>query len=351
MAGLAWLKPVVPSRGLASYGAAVPEKSEKKYDVVGIGNAIVDVIAQQDDEFIDRFGLTKGSMELIDADRAVELYDAMTVLTETSGGSAGNTITGVASFGGAASFIGKVADDHLGTVFANDSSAQGVEFGVVPATEGEPTGRSMIVVTPDAERTMNTFLGAATTLYRSDIPEDIVANSSILYCEGYIWDIDVTKDAIRHAIEISKAAGNRISFTLSDSFCVDRHFDEWHELLNGEIDILFGNEEELMSLTRAATHAEAIEAVRGRCEILCATKGAAGSMIITADETIEVPAVPVETVVDTTGAGDQYAAGVLYGISRGMSLFDSGMLGSKAAAEVIAHLGPRPAIALSDLLD
>ncbi|MEM7092465.1 MAG: adenosine kinase [Actinomycetota bacterium] len=325
--------------------------SATQYDVVGIGNAIVDVIAQQGDEFIERFDLTKGSMSLIDADRAVELYDAMNVLTETSGGSAGNTMTGVASFGGSASFIGKVADDHLGTVFAEDSAAQGVQFGVAPSAEGEPTGRSMIVVTPDAERTMNTFLGAATTLYRTDIPEDVVANAGILYCEGYIWDIDVTKDAIRHAIAISKAAGNKISFTLSDSFCVDRHFDEWHQLLDGEIDILFGNEEELLALTKASSHDEAIEAVRGRCEILCATMGENGSVIVTADETIQIPVVPVDDVVDTTGAGDQYAAGVLFGLARGMGLAESGMLGSKAAAEVIAHLGPRPEIALSELLD
>lgn len=329
----------------------MPAVSSNSYDVVGIGNAIVDVIAQQDDAFIDSYGLTKGAMVLIDADRAVQLYDAMDVMTETSGGSAGNTMTGVASFGGSASFIGKVADDHLGGVFATDSRAQGVGFDVAPGSDGEPTGRSMIVVTPDAERTMNTFLGAATTLYRSDIPEDVVANSNVLYCEGYIWDVDVTKDAIRHAIAISKAAGNRISFTLSDSFCVDRHFDEWHELLDNDIDILFGNEDELMALTKAATHAEAIEAVRGRCEILCATLGPAGSLIVTADETIEVPAVQVPKVVDTTGAGDQFAAGFLFGISRGYSLYDSGMLGSAAAAEVIAHLGPRPAVPLTTLLD
>ena len=328
----------------------MPAVSANSYDVVGIGNAIVDVLAQQDDAFIDQHGLTKGAMVLIDGDRAVELYDAMDVSAETSGGSAGNTMTGVASFGGSASFIGKVADDHLGTVFAQDSAAQGVHFGVAPSTEGDPTGRSMIIVTPDAERTMNTFLGAATTLYRSDIPEDIVANSKVLYCEGYIWDIDVTKDAIRHAMQISKAAGNRISFTLSDSFCVERHFDEWHELLDGDIDILFGNEEELMTLTRAESHAEAIEAVRGRCEILCATLGPQGSLIVTADETIEVPAVQVEHVVDTTGAGDQYAAGFLFGLSRGFSLYDAGHLGSAAAAEVISHLGPRPEVALSGLL-
>lgn len=320
------------------------------YDVVGIGNAIVDVISKQADEFIDRFGLTKGAMVLIDAERAVELYDAMDVMTETSGGSAGNTMIGVASFGGTASFIGKVAADDLGRVFGDDSEASGVSFVVEPGHDGAPTGRSMVIVTPDAERTMNTFLGAATTLYRSDIPENVVAASKFLFCEGYIWDIDVTKDAIRHAIAIAKDAGRKISFTLSDSFCVDRHFDEWHELLDNDIDLLFGNEEELMTLTKADTHAEAIEMVRGRCEVLCATKGSEGSLIITADQTVEIPAIPVRQVVDTTGAGDQYAAGVIYGLTHGLDLFDSGLLGSKAAAEVISHMGARPMRPLRDFL-
>jgi sugar/nucleoside kinase (ribokinase family) len=267
-----------------------------------------------------------------------------------SGGSAGNTMAGVASFGGSAAFIGKVAQDHLGTVFAQDCTANGVDFDVVPGDGGEPTGRSMIIVTPDAERTMNTFLGAATTLYQSDMPEAVIAASNVLYCEGYIWDVDVTKEAIRHAIQIAQQAGNRISFTLSDSFCVDRHFDEWHTLLDNDIDILFGNEDELMTLTKESTHEAAIEAVRGRCEILCATIGPAGSLIVTADETIEVPAVQVDKVVDTTGAGDQYAAGFLYGVSQGMGLYEAGMLGSAAAAEVISHMGARPAMALSELL-
>jgi len=329
------------------YCAAVADIA---YDVVGIGNAIVDVISQQGDDFIDEYALTKGAMVLIDAERAVELYEAMDVMTETSGGSAGNTLIGVASFGGRASFIGKVADDELGQVFGQDAAASGVSFTVEPATEGEPTGRSMVIVTPDAERTMNTFLGAATTLYRSDIPDDVVAASKYLYCEGYIWDIDVTKDAIRHAIAVAQGAGRKISFTLSDSFCVDRHFDEWHALLDNDIDVLFGNEEELLALTKADTFDAAVAAVRGRCEILCATKGAGGSLIVTADEIVEIPVVPVENVVDTTGAGDQYAAGVLYGLSQGMSFFDVGMLGSKAAAEVISHMGARPERPLSDFL-
>ena len=289
-------------------------------------------------------------MVLIDADRALELYEAMDVMTEVAGGSAANTMVGVASFGGSASFIGKVADDGLGRTFKSDCEASGVGFDVAPGGEGDPTGRSMIIVTPDAERTLNTYLGAATTLYTADIPEATAASSKYLYCEGYIWDVDVTKEAIRHAIAIGQAAGSKISFTLSDSFCVDRHFDEWHELLDGPMDLLFGNEEELMSLTRASTYADAIEAVRGRAEIVCATLGAKGSLIVTADETIEIPAIEVDNLVDTTGAGDQYAAGVLYGLTHGLSLYDSGLLGAKAAAEVISHMGARPLQPLSDFL-
>ncbi len=338
---------MLSTRQSYGYGAAV---ADLDFDVVGIGNAIVDVISQQDDGFIETYGLTKGAMVLIDAERAVELYDAMDVMTETSGGSAGNTMAGVASFGGTSSFIGKVADDDLGRVFRAACEDNGVQFTVDPGDGVEPTGRSMVVVTPDAERTMNTFLGAATTLYRSDIPDSVVAASKFLYCEGYIWDVDVTKDAIRHAITVSQAADRKISFTLSDSFCVDRHFDEWHHLVDNDIDLLFGNEEELMTLTKAKNHAEAIEMVRGRCDILCATKGPEGSLIVTADETIEVPAVQVASVVDTTGAGDQYAAGVIYGLTHGLSMYDAGMLGSRAAAEVISHMGARPQRALSELL-
>jgi len=338
---------MLSTRQAYGYGAAVAELT---YDVVGIGNAIVDVISQQDDEFIDTHQLTKGAMVLIDAERAVELYEAMDVMAESSGGSAGNTMAGIASLGGRTSFIGKVADDALGSVFAADSVATGIDFDVPPGTGGDPTGRSMVIVTPDAERTMNTFLGAATTLYTSDIPEAAVASSRYLYCEGYIWDVDVTKEAISHAMGITKAARGKISFTLSDSFCVERHFDEWHQLLDNDIDLLFANEDELLALTKAENIDAAIDAVRGRCEILCATLGEKGSLIVTADETIEVAVVPVENVVDTTGAGDQYAAGVLYGLTHGMSLARSGALGSAAAAEVISHMGARPHRQLSELL-
>jgi len=317
---------------------------------MGIGNAIVDVMSKEDDDFISTMELTKGAMVLIDDDRAIELYGAMSDTTEASGGSAANTMAGIASFGGQAGFIGKVHDDHLGQVFRSDMQATGVRFDVAPATEGPRTGRSMIVVTPDAQRTMNTSLGAATTLYPEDIDTAAVAASSVLFCEGYIWDVDVTKQAIRVAIDAAKAAGRRVSFTLSDTFCITRHFDEWHELLDGSIDILFGNTDELATLTGTDDFDAGIEAIRGRAEIACITRSELGSLILTADETIEVPAVPVDSVVDTTGAGDQYAAGVLFGITSGRSLAEAGRLGSAAAAEVISHLGARPLVPLSSFL-
>ncbi len=321
-----------------------------QYDCSGIGNAIVDVHAQHDEAFLESFSLVKGSMELVDERRAVELYEAMNVSAESSGGSAANTMAGIASFGGSAALLGKVADDHLGRVYAAESESTGIAFPVAPGTGGEPTARSMIVVTPDAERTMSTYLGAATTLYDHEIDEAVVANSQVLYCEGYIWDIDVTKTAIRHAIAIAKANDRRISFTLSDSFCVERHFDEWQQLVDDEIDVLFGNEEELASLTGLSDFGAAVEATRGRVEILCATRGSEGSLIVTADETFTIPAVPVADVVDTTGAGDQYAAGVLYGLTHGMDLAACGRLGSIAASEVISHMGARPNRPLSELL-
>lgn len=319
-------------------------------EIVGIGNAIVDVISTETDDFVDRFGLVKGSMELIDAERATALYDSMAIVAETSGGSACNTMAGVGSFGAGAAFIGKVGDDQLGRVFREDSANAGVVFEVAPSHEGKPTGRSMIVVTPDGERTMSTFLGAATTLYPKDVDLSMIANASVLYCEGYIWDINVTKNTIRQALSKAKASKTAVSFTLSDSFCVERHFDEWHYLVDNDIDILFGNEQELMTLTKTSTLEAAIEAVRGRCPILAATRSERGSIIVTSDETIEVEAVAVDEIVDTTGAGDQYAAGFLYGYSQGFELAACGRLGSLAAAEVIGHMGARPSISLQSLV-
>jgi len=316
---------------------------------MGIGNAIVDVLSEEDDAFLERFGLVKGSMELIDNDRAEELYAAMSGTTEAAGGSVANTMAGIASLGGAAGFIGKVRDDVLGDAFRADMKEVGVAFDVASAIEGPGSGRSMIMVTPDAQRTMNTSLGAATTLYPTDIDTAAVASSSVLFCEGYIWDIDITKEAIRVAIAAAKEAGQKVSFTLSDGFCVERHHAEWVELLDNDIDILFGNADELAVLTGHDDFEAAAAAVRGRCEIACLTRSAEGSIILTEDERIEVPAVDIDTLIDTTGAGDQYAAGFLYGYTAGLGLETAGHLGSLAAAEVISHMGARPLVPLDEL--
>lgn len=330
--------------------AADSTASDTRFQVVGIGNAIVDVISQEDEAFITDHGLEKGAMSLIDADRAVELYDKMTDPSQASGGSGANTLAGVASFGGSAAFIGKVRDDELGQAFRDDIRGIGVAFDVPAADEGLPTGRSMIVVTPDAERTMNTALGAATTLYPADIDPELVQASQVLYCEGYIWDVDVTKEAIRTAIAAAKEAGRKVSFTLSDGFCVERHHADWLELLDGPIDILFGNTDELAILTGTDDVMAGLESIRGKAEIIAITRGAAGSIIVTADETIEVPAEPVAEVVDTTGAGDLYAAGFLYGVTSGADLATAGRYGSIAAAEVISHVGARPLVSLASLI-
>ncbi|MGI9623418.1 MAG: adenosine kinase [Acidimicrobiales bacterium] len=320
-----------------------------QYDVVGIGNAIVDVISQESEEFVVAQDLNKGAMTLIDDQRAVELYAAMSPAIETSGGSAANTVSGIASFGGSVAFIGKVRNDQLGAVFEHDIRAVGVDFEQLPGRDGLPTGRSLIVVTPDAARTMNTFLGISSLLHPDDIDVDMVRQARVLYCEGYIWDVDITKAAIRKAVDECKAAGNQVSFTLSDSFCVERHHSEWLELAAGPIDILFGNEEEISTLYRTDDLDAAIAAVRQDVPIGCITRGPAGSVIVTADDTIVVEAEPVDEVVDTTGAGDLYASGFLYGHCNGVDLETCGRLASIAAAEVISHVGARSATPLDRL--
>ena len=246
--------------------------SAPKYDVVGIGNAIVDVISRESEAFISEHGLIRGAMTLVEADRSTALYSAMSPAIETSGGSVANTMAGVASFGGRAGFIGKVRDDQLGAVFAHDIRAVGVDFDVKPAAVGPPTARCLIVVTPDAARTMNTFLGISGYLDPDDIDVELVQAASILFCEGYIWDMPITKQAIRKAIDANRAAGRKVSFTLSDTFCVERHFDEWHELLDGSIDILFGNEAELAVLFQNDNFDVAVEKVQGLCEVACLTR-------------------------------------------------------------------------------
>lgn len=321
-----------------------------RFDVVGIGNALVDVIAHASDQFLHDHDLIKGRMDLVDTDRAVGLYRALGSAVEMSGGSAANTMCGVASFGGSAAYVGKVTDDELGAVFGHDLLAVGVQFRPGEHRNEVPTGRCIIVVTPDAERTMNTYLGASSLLAVSDLDDDSIAGGKVLYMEGYLYDRDEAKAAFRHAAGVAHDAGRMVSLTLSDSFCVDRHRDDFLSLVSDEVDLLFGNESELVALYETETFEQAIAELRRHCQLAAVTVGANGSVIVTADELIQVPAVPVRKVIDTTGAGDLYAAGFLHGLTRGQPLAECGRLGSLAAAEVISHVGPRPLVELRTLV-
>lgn len=323
--------------------------TDTQYAVVGMGNAIVDVIAHVDDEFVSTHGLERGAMRLIDADEVTNLYAAMPPGIESSGGSAANTIAGIADLGGEVAYIGKVRDDQLGEVFAHDMRAAGVDYDVPPAAEGDPTARCLIVVTPDAQRTLNTFLGISRMLSPEDVDEAVVAAADILYCEGYLWDVEVAKAAIRHGMDVAHRAGRRTALALSDSFCVDRHREEFRDLVDNRVDILFANELEICSLYEVDSFDEALARVRGACEIACLTRSEKGSVVVSGDELHVVEAHPVEKVVDTTGAGDMYAAGFLWGLSEGHDLATCGRLGSMAAAEVISHLGARPEASLREL--
>lgn len=320
-----------------------------QFDVVGIGNAIVDVLSHCDDAFLEAEGLPKGSMTLIELDQAAELYSRMGPAVEMSGGAVANSMVGAASFGSRAAYIGKVRDDELGAIFAHDIRAAGVRFDVPAAPEGPETARSHILVTPDAHRTMSTYLGAAVELGPEDVDRDLVAASGILYLEGYLWDKPRAKDAFRVAMASAHAAGRRVSLTLSDSFCVERHLAEFRGLVDNEVDLLFANEEEIFALTDTRDLSAAIGAVRGRSEIVVVTRSEHGSVVVTADDTVEVPAHPVEQLVDTTGAGDLFAAGFLHGLATGASLAECATLGALAAAEVISHLGARPQTDLASL--
>ena len=318
-------------------------------DVVGIGNAIVDVIAQAEDAFLARQGLTKGSMQLIDAARAEALYAAMGAALEMSGGSAGNTMAGIASLGGAGAYIGKVSNDELGRVFSHDMRAIGVRFDTAPLTAGPPTARSLILVTPDAQRTMNTFLGACVELGPEDIEPKLIASAQVTYLEGYLFDPPRAKAAFQKAAELAHAAGRKVSLTLSDAFCVGRYRAEFRALIEGHIDILFANEAEITSLYETSHFDEALKAVRGHCEVAALTRSEHGSVVVTREETQAIPAQRIDQLVDTTGAGDLYAAGFLYGLTHGRDLVSSGRLGSLAAAEVIGHYGARPETSLKEL--
>jgi len=325
--------------------------TEQSLDVVCIGNAIVDVISHADDAFLDRHDMVKGSMQLIEGDVALALYDDMPPAIEASGGSAANTAAGIASFGGKVGFIGKVADDELGQVFTHDIRATGVQYSPPPAPADHATARCLILVTPDAQRTMNTFLGVSGLIGPADIDAELVARAKVVYCEGYLWDLPDAKAALLAGMDAARSAGGKVSFTLSDSFCVDRHRGEFVDLAENHVDILFGNEAEICSLYETDSFEEAAARVAGHCEIACLTRSEKGSVIITSDGArISVPAAPAD-LVDTTGAGDLYASGFLYGYTNGLDLEASGRLASLAAAEVISHVGARPAVDLTTFLD
>ena len=324
--------------------------SEPELDVVAVGSAIVDVLAHAEDSFLEQQGLVKGTMALIDAERAESLYSQLGPAVEVSGGAAANTVAGVASFGARAGFVGKVRDDQLGAVFAHDIRAAGVRYETPFAADGPATARCLVIITPDAQRTMNTYLGAAVGLGASDINADFVASAAVTFLEGYLWDPPEAIDALRVAVSAASGAGRAVAFTLSDPFCVERHRDEFLELCADDVDLLFANEAEAMAMFKTDSLDVAVDELRQLCSTVVVTRGAEGSVVVTGESVVKVPVAPVDAVVDTTGAGDLYAAGFLYGFVRGMSPERCGELGSLAAAEVISHVGARPHVALSTLL-
>ena len=320
-----------------------------EFDVVGIGNAIVDILAHTDDAFLEAHDLTKGAMTLIDAEQATRLYGAMGPAVEISGGSAANTMTGIAALGGKAAFIGKVRDDQLGEVFAHDIKAAGVAFMTPPALEGLPTARSMILVTPDAQRTMNTFLGVAGALTKADINEPAIKAAHITYLEGYLWDAPEAKEAFRLAVQVAQGAGRQVALTLSDAFCVERFRAEFRALAS-DVDILFANEAELMSLYEVEDFDAGLQHIRATGTLAALTRSEKGSVIVRGDEIHVIDAEPDVKLVDTTGAGDQFAAGFLAGLAQNRPLAECGRMGSIAAAEVISHFGARPEADLKALV-
>jgi sugar/nucleoside kinase (ribokinase family) len=328
--------------------------SQPQYGLITIGNALVDVLSKTDDDYIAQqkaeAGMEKGSMNLVDAKRALALYDDMVDPTEMSGGSAGNTMACFASFGGKGAYIGKVADDALGMTFASDLKNMGVTYQTESLSGGASTGRCMILVTPDGERTMNTYLGAAVELTPNDIPEDLISDAQVTYLEGYLFDPPKAMEAFVKAARIAHEAGRRVALTLSDSFCVDRHREAFKDLVAHHVDILFANEHELQALYETETLEKALSIVKGQCAISATTLSERGSIIINSGSRTDVPAEPNIKVMDSTGAGDAYAAGFLYGFTENMSMAECGRLGSIAAAEVIKQMGPRPAIKLANLV-
>ena len=324
--------------------------TQASIDVVGIGNAIVDVIAHAEDAFLAQEALVKGTMTLVDAARAEALYRMMGPAIEASGGSAGNTMAGIASLGGKGAYIGKVRDDFLGQVFRHDITAIGVRFDTQAATSGPGTARCLILVTPDGQRTMNTYLGACVDLGPADIDPDVIAAAQITYLEGYLFDPPKAQEAFRRAAAIAHAAGRKVALSLSDPFCVGRHRADFRDLVDGHIDILFANEAEICSLYETDDFVAAAAAVRGHVAIAALTRSAEGSVILALGAEHRIDPAPVARVVDTTGAGDLYASGFLYGLTRDLPLPTCGEIGSLCAAEIISHFGARPEVKLSELV-
>jgi sugar/nucleoside kinase (ribokinase family) len=331
-----------------SFGSLLMASS--RFDVLGIGNAIVDVLARTDDDFLARQKMRKGTMQLIDEAQAARIYDAMGPAVEVSGGSAANTIVGAASLGARGAFIGKIKDDELGRVFAHDIRAAGVAFATPPASAGPSTARCYILVTPDGERTMNTYLGAAQDLHPNDIDADAIAAAQIIYLEGYLWDPPRAKEAFLKAAKIAHEAERDVALTLSDAFCVDRYRAEFLDLIrNRTVDLVFANESELRSLYQTADFDTAVNALRNDAKLAVVTRSDQGCLVVTREETDAIPATPVERVVDATGAGDLFAAGFLVGLSRGADYRAAARLGGLVAAEVIQHFGARPETPLKAL--
>ena len=321
-----------------------------KYDVLGIGNAIFDVLVQTDESFLDGHGMTKGGMALIDEARALSIYRDMGPATEMSGGSAANTIVGIANLGARAAYVGKVRDDQIGRLYVHDIRAAGVAFETPPAADGPATGCSYILVTPDGERTMNTYLGAAQELTPADIDADQVAASAVLYLEGYLWDPTSAKEAFVKAATAAHQAGRQVALTLSDAFCVDRYRGEFLDLMRSHtVDLIFANEAELGSLYQSTDFDAALTQLRGDVKLGVVTRSEKGCVVASKDSVIAVPAFPIAKMVDTTGAGDLFAAGFLFGLARGASHENGGRLGALAAAEVIQHIGARPQVSLKEL--
>ena len=316
--------------------------TDPRYDVVAIGNAIVDVMAPCEDELIEELGLAKGGMTLVDTERAKELYDAMGRATEISGGSAANTLAGMAALGAQCAFVGQVAKDQLGDIFAHDIRAVGIDFDTAPRDGNPPTARCLIFVTPDGERTMNTFLGASQFLPPAALDEDLIASAGVLYLEGYLWDPEEPRSAMRRAIDVARNAGRKVAFTASESFVIDRHGDDFRALIDeGKIDILFVNEHELATLTGESDFDTGLGMLEGKVPTLVATRSAAGAVAIQNGERAQVAAEPIEKVVDTTGAGDLFAAGFLTGHTRGEDLETCLRMGAICAGEIISHIGAR----------